>query len=258
MPAETPLFKLPYPLPTDAVVDYPSVGRDLAETAEALIGQVTRPPTIHVLAASGNFETPAGAIALDVEAWGAGGAGGGCSNPGASAAAAGGGGGAGAYARRLIANPDAAAAVVIGAGGAGVQAGAGTPGGETTFGAVVKAAGGKGGNNSVGGPPVALGAQGGAGGLASDGLGDLIIAGETGGRGIVVRTSEGLGGEGGSAPRGGPGAPALQNSGGSNGPAGQAPGGAGGGANNVANGAARSGGPGAPGLVVVTVYYGAE
>jgi len=35
MPANTPALAIPYPLPSDAVTDYPGVGQDLAETVEA-------------------------------------------------------------------------------------------------------------------------------------------------------------------------------------------------------------------------------
>jgi hypothetical protein len=38
MPASTPKFAIPYPLPDDSVADYPGVGLDLAETLETLNG----------------------------------------------------------------------------------------------------------------------------------------------------------------------------------------------------------------------------
>jgi hypothetical protein len=37
MPASTPALGIPYPLPADAVADYPGVGLDLAETLEKLL-----------------------------------------------------------------------------------------------------------------------------------------------------------------------------------------------------------------------------
>lgn len=37
MPAETPKLRIPYPLPSDAVVDYPALGQDLAELLETLL-----------------------------------------------------------------------------------------------------------------------------------------------------------------------------------------------------------------------------
>jgi hypothetical protein len=36
MPASTPSFAIPYPLPDDSVADYPGVGLDLAETVDSL------------------------------------------------------------------------------------------------------------------------------------------------------------------------------------------------------------------------------
>jgi hypothetical protein len=40
MPAETPGLGLPFPLPEDALVDYPALGQELAEKVEAMLGLV--------------------------------------------------------------------------------------------------------------------------------------------------------------------------------------------------------------------------
>ena|SRR5215471_9534129 len=37
MPDQTPVLAFPFPLPSDSVVDYPALGRDLAETLETLL-----------------------------------------------------------------------------------------------------------------------------------------------------------------------------------------------------------------------------
>ena len=57
MPAETPLG-IPYPLPDDAVVDYPALGQDLAETVDRVVGisdllYTYDPVTYYVNAAAG-------------------------------------------------------------------------------------------------------------------------------------------------------------------------------------------------------------
>jgi hypothetical protein len=42
MPDQSPLLGIPYPLPEDAVTDYPGVGRDLAETLDGLVPLLAR------------------------------------------------------------------------------------------------------------------------------------------------------------------------------------------------------------------------
>jgi len=39
MPNRTPRYSIPYPIPADALVDYPALGSDLASTLETLLGK---------------------------------------------------------------------------------------------------------------------------------------------------------------------------------------------------------------------------
>jgi hypothetical protein len=279
MPDETPVLKLPYPLPEDALVDYPALGRDLAETIEASVGRIIgrfvasagalaeqRPagePAAGVPEFRGVYEPPAGCRALLVELV-AGGGGGGGAGPGGNstgAIAAGGGGGAGSYASKLILDPVGPFDFVVGAGGAGgpPDPGAGGNGGDSWLGDVELALalagiGGQPGGANYANQHYTNGGVGGGGGV-----GDLLIPGGGGGLGFGVS-----GGNGSpiQMAAGGPGAASIFGAGGA---AGQGQGfatsgdtarpfGAGGGGGAMVAGGWASGGAGAGGLLVVTAF----
>ena len=68
MPDQTPKLGIPYPLPADAVTDYPGVGQDLAETLEALFADF---PTCKV-SKSSDTAVPSGQsvyVPFDLERW---------------------------------------------------------------------------------------------------------------------------------------------------------------------------------------------
>ncbi len=113
------------------------------------LGYVMGAPTIYDTAGSATYTTPADAKALLIEVLGAGGGGGGADDQNVTARA-GGGGGAGSYCKHLETSPlDASYAVSVGAGGAGgSRTTSGSPGGDTSLGALLTAEGGRGGINS--------------------------------------------------------------------------------------------------------------
>src|SRR5215471_14948078 len=173
MPATTPRLLIPYPLPADAVTDYPTTGRQLAELLDSLLLAAVQPlRTVVIAAGTGTYNTPAGALALLVELVGAGGgAPAAAINPTNAGLVPGGGGGA--FASSLLNNPAASYPFTVGASSASANAKAGA----SSFGspAVVQAGGG-----SAGAPAASAGfavAGGGYGGLYGDCIGQLILAG---------------------------------------------------------------------------------
>lgn len=142
---------------------------------------------IDTFAANGTWTVPAGVTQATVEAWGAGG--GSTTNVGA--------GGGGAYSRKLVTGltPGANIPIVVG------TSAANTDGGDSTFNtSVVVAKGGK------------SGANGSAGGLAADGIGDTKFSGGNGSNGSGARGGGGGAGDSadgtnGSASAGGIGGP---------------------------------------------------
>jgi len=241
---------IPYPLPGDAVTDYPTTGRELATLLESLFVAAMQPSrTIIWQAGSGTYNTPAGALALLVECIGAGG--------GTPAIAInptnggiGGGGGGGAYASSLITDPAPTYPITVPAGGATT---ANQAAGAATFGspAIVAAAGG------VTGPAAAAAAfsnvQGGLGGSAgAPSLGQLTIPGDDATNGYILSTAQVLASRGGMAARGG-GVPRVLSGASNNGSAGKAPGG---GATGpfVAGSGTMAGAIGGAGLIVVTAF----
>jgi hypothetical protein len=183
-----------------------------------------------------------------------GGAGGGCTSV-ASSAGAGGGGSAGGYAEKTFAVlPNTAYTCAIGLGGTGVSGAAGNAGGNTTFtvgGVTVTANGGLGGTTTASAATLTASLGGAAPAVSTNG--DLNSSGEPGGVGIVliVATPILASGKGGSSQLG-PGANGITAVG--NGPA--APVGFGGGGGGAATGAStvRTGGDGAPGVIIVDEF----
>ncbi len=140
---------------------------------------------------SGSWTAPTNVTNVTVECWGGGGAGGG--NNGNSNG--GGGGGGGAYAKKnsYTVVPGNQYAYYVGNYGTGVANGNGNPGEDTYFvnSSTVMAKGGKGGYSN------ANGRSGGAGGLASESVGDVKYDGGWGEYGRL--SSTGRGGYGGSS-----------------------------------------------------------
>lgn len=182
-----------------------------------------------------------------IEGVGGGGGGGGVLDAATNSAAAGG-GGAGAYSA-VFTSTLTPVAVAIGAGGPGGTAGAnnGTPGGDTTFGAILTAKGGSGGiSDTV--TTIHAGGLGGAGGLASGGTGDIKRDGGQGDHGVSVAAAQAISGRGGNSYFGG-GAPATKSAG--NGTNAVNYGAGGSGAVNLSSDASHAGGNGSDGLILV-------
>lgn len=211
----------------------------------------TKPPTQTIFSTgSGNYNPPAGCVALLVECIGGGGGGGGAQNPSANVTVGGGGGG-GAYSALVIPNPVGPYAYQVGSGGGGGGgASSGSAGGASTFGGVVGANGGAGGGgspSSVG--PGNFGGAGGAGGSGGIG-GSYQAGGQPGEVGMNLGTT--VSGFGGQAARGGGGGTRLLGVS-SNGFSGATPGGGGGGA--ASGSGSFTGGAGGSGTIVITEYY---
>lgn len=195
-----------------------------------------------------------GLKAVKVLCQGGGGGGGGTQTTVASEASSSGGGGGGMYAERIItaANLATSESVTVGGGGAGGAAAAtGGTGGTSSFGTWVVAPGGSGGFSRA--PSTSISVSSGAAPVTLGATGALIIPGGGGGGGIAFPsgTDNGLYGTGGSSRLGGSGRSAR-------GPSTAAEPGANygsGGSGNVngASTAGKTGGAGAPGIVIVEV-----
>ena len=193
-----------------------------------------------------------------VEVVGGGGGGGGAeASDGSTTGSAAGGGGGGGYARKTIAFADLAGSetVTVGVGGAGGTAGNnnGSDGGTSSFGSHCSATGGSGGAGSAA-SAVSNFAIGGAGGSGLGG--DVNAEGGDGTKGMRNLGEVFAVGEGGGSYLAGTRRPTAGTQGGS-GLAGHAPGGGGSGGWNRPNSggqANRTGGGGADGVVIVTVY----
>lgn len=183
-----------------------------------------------------------------------GGAGGGCTSV-ASAAGAGGGGAAGGYAEKTFAvQPNTTYTIAIGLGGTGVSGAAGNAGGNTTIavgGVTVTAFGGPGGTTTASATTLTASLGGASPAVSTNG--DLNSGGAPGDAGIVliVATPIVASGKGGSSQLG-PGANGLTTAG----PGVAAPVGFGGGGGGAATGAstARTGGDGAPGVIIIDEF----
>jgi len=216
----------------------------------ALIGG-TQLLNIQVFTSSGTYTPTTGTTRAYVEVLGAGGAGGGAALTGGNFSI-GGGGGAGAYSRGLIVSP-VSGAVVVGAGGTGVAGGTGNTGGNSGFQGLIVCTGGLGGQASAAGGSVqALG--GGGGGVSTPGS-ILALSGANGGSAFgYVTGTIGLAGFGANSAFGGGGIGQVSvNVSGTNANSGGF--GAGGsGAFNGGGQAARAGGNGSNGLIIVYEY----
>lgn len=191
-----------------------------------------------------------------VEVVGAGGGGGGAASA-SGAASGGGGGGGGGYSLKkiLVGSLGSTETVTVGAGG---TAGAGTPttggvGGTSSFGSHCSATGGAGGGANASGSADLPGGTSGAGGVGSGG--DLNVTGSAGRMGLRFGIAANAVGGGGGDSRWGGGA--NNNNAASGTAAGSAGGLYGGGASGGADtdGAAKAGGVGGAGLVIVHEYF---
>lgn len=249
------------------LIDTAKLGSDAVDSTKILNGAVNSAKlavgvgiliseTVYTAPGATTWTKPAGCGYVIVEVIGGGGGGAGAQGGGATSLAAGGGGGGGGFSRRRIACSSLAATETItvglaGASGADSPATAGGAGGSSSFGAWLSGGGGGGGSLMTGGSAPAS-ANGGATGVASSG--DLNMNGQRGGNGVRFDQTFGVSGTGGSAPRGGTGAPAAASVALMAGLGGNNYGGGGGG--GIHNGAAGGsvGGAGAQGVVIVQVY----
>jgi len=206
-----------------------------------------------VFTGTGTYTPTAGMLYCEVICVGGGGAGGGAATTGATTASAGTGGGAGEYAVGVFsaATIGASKAVTIGAGGTGVSGTTGNTGGTSSLSTLITAIGGTGGGTVAAATAGSLsGGAGGTGGTvasysspgARGGTCFFSVGGGTGYAGMGANSQLGEGGDGGAV---------------NTGPGGAGTGyGAGGGSalNFINQAVARTGGAGAPGIVIVTEY----
>jgi hypothetical protein len=194
--------------------------------------------------------------AIRVKCQAGGGGGGGCPLTGASETSAGGGGSGGSYSESFITDISglsSSESITVGAGGTGGVAGnnAGVSGGNTSFGALVLANGGVAGASGV-----ASSNAGRSGGLSATGVsaGDLVIIGNDG-QSVILTDVRPIGFPiGGSSFLSGQRSPTASVVGAA-GSGGRNFGGGGTGTYNYPNNAAgRTGGNGAPGIVIVELY----
>lgn len=203
--------------------------------------------------ASGTYTKNPAARYIIIDVIGGGASGGGTATTPAGNSAAGGGGGGGGYSRQVRLNSAVTptVAVTVGAAGAPGTAGSnpGNPGGTSSFGALVQATGGAAGSGSVAGTVTGTNSNPAAGGVGS--LGDINAQGGSGDFGFQNAAGNGgLGGGGGSSFFGAGAPPSAA----APGLAAITPGSGGSGASAPASTAARSGGTGANGIVIIREY----
>lgn len=205
---------------------------------------------IRTITVSGTYNPTPGTTSIVVRQAGGGGAGGGAPATAASAFSVGGGGGSGSYAVSRFTSGFSGAVITIGSGGTPLSGGNGGNGGATSFGALLTTAGGFGGS-SQGNAAAGVAAAGGGGGATPSGNIESA-GGGVGGYGIFVPSSANfpIGGVGSGGFWGGGGFGSTAGVGG----AGTSPGAGGGGSSNQVSSAAKLGGAGAPGIVVVYEY----
>lgn len=236
-----------------------TAGRQIFEsiTAASAASIISVSVTARVFSSAGTtiYSKPSGLKYAAVEVLGAGGAGGGAvSTTGAQSSTGAGGGGAG-YAYRILTAASIAASetLTIGAAGTGSAGATGGNGGNSSFGILAIASGGLGGAASAvstGGPSVATG--GAAGGATG---GDVNITGQTGSDGqAVFNAGVTISGQGGGSIKGLPGSPAYSVTTGNVGRSATGYGAGGAGALNQSSQAARAGGNGSGGVIIVYEY----
>lgn len=216
-----------------------------------------RRPTITTFTESGTWTKPAGCSAIDAYVVGGGASGGGA--PATSAgevSASSGGGGGGAAIKYGITTAGSTETVTVGTGGAAVSGTAGNAGNSSSFGSHCSATGGAAGGITTA-AATNISVAPGAGGIGSSGT--LNIAGGPGthgqrwpnvGSGTAIHGVAGCGGN--SALFGGGGVGSTSNG---SGTAGRAYGGGGSGSVSTPSTAAKTGGAGAGGVVIVVEYY---
>lgn len=213
--------------------------------------------TVDVFTASDTWNKPVGLVAAKITVVGAGGGGGGAEATGAGEVSGGSGGTCGVVAVSVIpaATLGSSETVTIGAAGSGgVGASNGSSGGTSSFGAHVSAPGG------AGGPHQAAASAPRASATATPttgGTGQVLVPGHPGDPSLMMGSavsSQVSGGLGGRSPFGAGGSGGS----GADGGDGDGFGGGGGGCANQASVVARTGGDGAPGLVIVEHFFAGE
>jgi hypothetical protein len=243
---------------------YRSAANELKTDDSLVVGGAFTPSTGYlfkqrvIFTANGTFTKASytGLRAVRVMCQAGGNGGGGAAATGASQTSGGSGGRGGGYAESFILAAALASSetVTVGAGGAGVSGASGAEGGDSSFGSLVIADHGD--SSSVG----LVAGAGGTGGFVTGqagtqvNTGDLVIGGGPGGAGGRLGTSGAVGGTGGNAVLGPGGGGTGITTGGATGNGGRSYGGGGGGACVGPSLAARAGGDGAAGIVIVDVY----
>lgn len=208
-----------------------------------------------VFTANGTYTPTAGTTKVIVTVVGGGGGGGGTFTTNASQNAAGSGGGGGAEAIGVFTTGFSGVTMTIGPAGVSAAAANGTDGGVTSFGTLLTAEGGKGGPRGL--AATSGNTSGSAGGVAVTGTPIIVKAGQDGGAGTVYSVGTTLSGKGGDSNYGYGGSPVGTGSSagsGSTGNSGKDYGSGGSGAACSISDAARSGGSGRPGLIIVEEY----
>lgn len=227
------------------------INKDFSDPSNVFPGQFIA-PDVQVITASGNWNKPVGAISHRVRAVGGGGAGGGAATTAAGESSVGAGGSSGAAGESFFASADLTdiVACVIGAGGTGVAGGTGNTGGETSFGAYLVCPGGIGGGAMIAGSGTNVNPPSGQPAVATADITNGGLSGEGATRISATQTRSGTGG---SSPLGA-GAKGHADSS-ITGNAAPGKGGGGGGAVNLASQAARAGGLGGAGLIIVETFF---
>lgn len=205
---------------------------------------------IQTFTANGTYTPTAGTTSIVSHVIGGGGAGGGAATTPAAAISSGAGGGSGSYSIGRFTSGFSGAAVTVGAGGVGVSGAAGGNGGQSSLGALITAPGGAGGPVVPANAVLRSGA--GVGGVVGTG-GNILQAPGSAGDHILQVQPNALGTAGGEGPFGGKVSVVALANGQSASTAAYGTGG-GGGSNDPSSGVARTGGNGAPGVVIIYEY----
>lgn len=227
----------------------PSGNPDTGIASDVFNGLIGRLINIRTLTASGTYTPTAGTRRIVVEAVGGGGGGGGSGATASTQSAAGGGGAAGGYVLQTFTSGFSSVPYSIGVGGTAGNNSSGGNGGATTF-LTISAGGGGGG--FVGAASTGGSTSGSSPGVASGGI---INARGNFGRGGVVYSSQlvSISGEGGGSRLFPGGGGAGRTSTGDGFPA-TDPGCGGSGSTSNTSGAARAGGVGAAGIILIWEY----